>query len=304
MVKIRGCIIKSHPWFKFYPARWLGDPHLRIVGASARGVLIDLMAIAHDGTPYGYVTNGGVALSVREIAQFTHERVTTVQKVVTKLFEGGRIAKTEGGTFYIPSMVRMAKQHEKHVEDGSLGGNPDLVGEVNLEDNLQDNPKDKAEQEQEKEQEQNPDPERGKGDKQPIIGEQKSTDKTKKKESKKEKKVLDMNGEDMVEYFSNRYLIYNKDGISQKKKGATLLKHLISDIGAESVKKRIDWLFDNWKTFRNDRKIESGSPTIGILCGFSDYIGDKIAGRGGKYDPSKRGSQTEYPDDPFNQEKK
>lgn len=289
--------MKEHPWFKFYPARWLGDPHLRILNASAKGVLIDMMAIAHDGVPYGYVTNGGLALTEHEIAKFTHERVTTVQKVVTKLLKGGRIAKTSEGTFYIPSMVRMAEQHKKHVRDGSKGGNPDLMDEVNHPVNPPVNPEVKVEKKREEKEERR----RGGKTGPPQIGAPPTSEKTEKKSSPKQKKVLDWNSPDMLEYFEDRHSVYG--GKKQPKgKSAALLKSLIKDIGAERTKEMVDYLFDNWDHFSRKLKIKSGSPSVAILYGYSTSIHDELEGRG-QYDPSSRGSQQEYPEDPFNQGK-
>jgi len=119
--------MRKHSWFKFNVSRWLGDQHLVLAGSTARGVLIDLMAIAHDGVPYGYVTNGGLPITDTELARSRRERVTTVHRAVLKLIELGRVGRTAEGILYIPAMVRDAEQHQKHVEHGSMGGNPKLL---------------------------------------------------------------------------------------------------------------------------------------------------------------------------------
>jgi len=41
----------DRPWFQFWARDWLDNPDLRKCSVAARGVLADLMALAHDGVP-------------------------------------------------------------------------------------------------------------------------------------------------------------------------------------------------------------------------------------------------------------
>ena len=132
-----------HPWFKFYANHWSGDPHLRLCSLTARGLLIDLMAIAHNGNPYGYVTNGDKALNEQELGRVLSCNWQTVSKALAELELNGRIGRAIGGVIYIPRMVRDGNKTKEYREYGRRGGNPEL--------NLGVNPRDKAEEDKEEE---------------------------------------------------------------------------------------------------------------------------------------------------------
>ena len=51
----RGEILTSRPWLKFYPQDWIGDPKLRACSLAARGLWLEMMALAHEAVPYGHV---------------------------------------------------------------------------------------------------------------------------------------------------------------------------------------------------------------------------------------------------------
>jgi hypothetical protein len=121
--------MKKHPWYKFWATIWLSDPHVKQCKWEHKGLLTDLMAIAHDGTPRGTVTNGGLPLSVKEIAKTFGERVTKAEKLVKRLQELNRIgikSDESGETIYIPSMVLETEQVDRAQQDGLKGGNPNL----------------------------------------------------------------------------------------------------------------------------------------------------------------------------------
>ena len=122
----RECNIKKHPWYKMHASVWLSDIHLKQCKWEGKGLLADLMAMAHHGTPRGYVTNGGLSVSDKEIAKNFGETEKKTKKLMQKLLDTHRIGLTDDGTIYIPSMVRETAQAEKAATDGAKGGNPDL----------------------------------------------------------------------------------------------------------------------------------------------------------------------------------
>ncbi len=48
--------VKRRPWFKFWPADWLGDPKLNFCSWAARGLWIHLLCLMDEGTPRGHLT--------------------------------------------------------------------------------------------------------------------------------------------------------------------------------------------------------------------------------------------------------
>jgi len=119
---------KDRPWLKFYAETWLADPHLRLCDASARGVLIDLMSLAHFGSPYGYVTNGKKALTDKEIPDALRIPWQTWRKSKASLLEHHRLEYDEDrDALFIPRMVRDGVKSDKARMYGLQGGNPALV---------------------------------------------------------------------------------------------------------------------------------------------------------------------------------
>jgi len=116
----------KRPWFKFYAQDWSADPDLRLCSLEAKGLLADLMAMAHAGNPYGYVTNGGKLLNDSEIAKLCGEPQAKVQNILVELLEHTRIGKSESG-YFIPRMVRDGQRHLQQQEFGTLGGNPKIA---------------------------------------------------------------------------------------------------------------------------------------------------------------------------------
>jgi len=120
-------VAKDRPWLMFYPRDWFGDPHLRCCRAASRGVLIDLMCLAHDGTPYGYLINGGKPLTSKEIERALGVPWQTWRACRTELLRKRRL-KYDGRrhAYYVPRMVRDGESRERAIADGSRGGNPKL----------------------------------------------------------------------------------------------------------------------------------------------------------------------------------
>ncbi len=137
--------MKHKPWMKFYCQDWLGDPHLRACSAAERGILMDLVCLAHSGTPYGYLTNGGHSLDVELLSKVLRLRVNSLQTRIQHLLEMGRLGITDDGTYYIPRMVQQAQRDALASKHGKQGGNPALKGT----DNRALKPRDKPEAEAE-----------------------------------------------------------------------------------------------------------------------------------------------------------
>jgi hypothetical protein len=115
-------------WMKFWPADWTRDPALRMCSLAARGLWIELLAVAHEAEPYGHVLVSGRAPSVRQIAAIASSTERDVAKLVKELEEAGVFSRTEAGVIYSRRMVRDNAAREDARQFGKLGGNPRLKG--------------------------------------------------------------------------------------------------------------------------------------------------------------------------------
>jgi hypothetical protein len=116
----------KRPWFKFDADAWFGDPDLRLCSIGAKGLLADLMALAHNGNPYGYITNGNRALEIQDIARLENLDLETLGDLMWELQEHTRIIHDEHG-YGVPRMIRDGQQREQQTMFGAEGGNPAVM---------------------------------------------------------------------------------------------------------------------------------------------------------------------------------
>jgi hypothetical protein len=118
---------KDNKWFKFCASDWIGDPQLRLCTLESKGLLIELMALAHHGTPYGYVNHSGQAITDMEIARLVGEPETKVKICLDELLRKTRLYE-DGNGYYIKRMVEDGNQSDKYRDAGRAGGSPKLLG--------------------------------------------------------------------------------------------------------------------------------------------------------------------------------
>lgn len=136
------------PAFQFYPGDWLRDLALRSCSVPARGLWIDLLALAWDGSPRGYCRVGDRPLSVEEIARLVGSQPRQVRRWIDELVMRGVCSIDADGSLYSRRMLRDEEIRTKRAAGGHLGGNPALMGgaegrkdnrKVGSEDNLGSN---------------------------------------------------------------------------------------------------------------------------------------------------------------------
>ncbi len=115
-------------WMKFWPADWTRDPALRMCSLAARGLWIELLAVAHEAEPYGHLLVSRRAPSVRQIAAIASSPEREVAKLVRELDEAGVFSRTATGVIYSRRMVRDNATREDARALGKLGGNTRLNG--------------------------------------------------------------------------------------------------------------------------------------------------------------------------------
>jgi hypothetical protein len=132
----------THPWMQLYTRDWLDCKELRRCSFQARAILIDLMAIAHEGYPYGCLTDKFGALSAQFLAARCVVSAEDLDVALTELECYGRIQRNDAGVLYVPRMAKDADLRKKRAAGGKKGGNPKLVKpKVNLEGKLEDQPR-------------------------------------------------------------------------------------------------------------------------------------------------------------------
>jgi hypothetical protein len=119
---------------------WAGDPAVRRLSPAARGVWIDLLALASAGTPTGYVTDRkGRPILLDEIARFTNCPVQELPKLIGEIEEKGVGSRDRTGRLFNRRMVREANLAAKRRAAGAVGNKakalnnnktPDLRGQT------------------------------------------------------------------------------------------------------------------------------------------------------------------------------
>lgn len=116
----------DHQWMKFWPQDWQRDPALRACSLAARGLWMEMICIAHDADPYGFVFINGKPATVRQIASIVGIGEKDAAKLLAELEDAGVFSRDEAGSIYSRRMVRDNAVRAKAREFGKGGGNPAL----------------------------------------------------------------------------------------------------------------------------------------------------------------------------------
>jgi hypothetical protein len=116
----------KRPAFMFYPADWRKDPGLRVCSIAARGLWIDMLALMHEGEPYGHLVVNGEPVSEAEIARLVGEPLSVVRRLLAELEARNVFSRTDSGVIYSRRMIRDEHIRDVRAAAGKLGGNPSL----------------------------------------------------------------------------------------------------------------------------------------------------------------------------------
>jgi hypothetical protein len=105
----------------------LGDRALRRCSAPARALWMDMLCLAAQGEPFGYLSDGAEALSDDEIARMTGFTVKHTRKLIDELERRRVLSRDERGRIFSRRMVRDAAELARARERGGKGGNPNLL---------------------------------------------------------------------------------------------------------------------------------------------------------------------------------
>lgn len=113
-------------WAKFYWSDWRSDPALRLCSFAARGLWMDLLCVAAEHDPIGYVAVAGRGLNETDIARMTGGSECEVASLLGELDRNGVFSRDRQGRIYSRRMVRDARKAAQARKNGKLGGNPTL----------------------------------------------------------------------------------------------------------------------------------------------------------------------------------
>lgn len=110
-------------WYsKFVWKDWMGDPDLKRCSKAAKGVLIDLLALAFVCEECGVVASNGKPWSNEDIAHALGGNIQENLDALGELESNGVISRNEAGAIYSRRMVRDSQKRKTMAERGRKGG--------------------------------------------------------------------------------------------------------------------------------------------------------------------------------------
>jgi hypothetical protein len=119
--------VADTPWLKFYPQDWMGEPRLRACSLAARGLWMEMIALAHQATPYGHVLINGNAPDIATLARMVGATESECEALMAELDRNGVFSRTRKGIVYSRRMIKDAKRTAHARNIGKQGGNPKLL---------------------------------------------------------------------------------------------------------------------------------------------------------------------------------
>lgn len=117
----------KRPAFQFYPADWRKDVELRSCSLAARGLWVEIMCIAHECDPYGYLAVNGKPMNANQIAAQAGIGPGQCKKLLAELINNGVARQNEEGFIFSKRMVKDERLRNIRASAGRLGGNPNLL---------------------------------------------------------------------------------------------------------------------------------------------------------------------------------
>jgi len=110
------------PAFQFYPGDWLKNADLARCSKGAKGMWIDMLAIAFDCEERGVFISRGVPWTDQEIAESISGDCALNLLLLKELIDKGVARRDSRGALYSPRMVRDELVRKAHSEAGKQGG--------------------------------------------------------------------------------------------------------------------------------------------------------------------------------------
>lgn len=119
---------RRYPWGKFYFSAWLTNPTVLFSGLRARGLVVDLMALAYCSERPGYLILQGKPMKPEVIARLRGLDVAEVKAALVELGRVDLFARDKRGCWYCPQMVedlgeRETERNKKRNQRGHVPSN-------------------------------------------------------------------------------------------------------------------------------------------------------------------------------------
>jgi hypothetical protein len=102
-------VTAKHRFLKFWPQDWQRDAALRLCSLAARGLWLELLALAHDAEPYGHVTVNGRPPTQKQLAVLVNASTREVGTLIGELESAGVFSRTPENVIF---SRRMVKDHD------------------------------------------------------------------------------------------------------------------------------------------------------------------------------------------------
>jgi hypothetical protein len=132
----------KNPWMKFYPADWRANSELRMCGAAARGVWMEMLCIMHEAEPRGSLLIQGRQVTAKQLSSLSGLPLDEVEKALAELAENHVFGMKKNGVLFSRRMEKEEEKARKNRENGKMGGNPSLYKETEKQQSV--NPQVKA----------------------------------------------------------------------------------------------------------------------------------------------------------------
>lgn len=109
-------------WTKFFWADWLSDANLRRCSPAGRGFWMDMLCIAAQHDPIGYLCVNGEALSTSDMARIAGVSEAEAHALTAELVRNGVCSRDRKGHLYSRRMVRDAQALARAKNTGQIGG--------------------------------------------------------------------------------------------------------------------------------------------------------------------------------------
>jgi hypothetical protein len=107
-------------WTKFYWSNWLGDAKLRSCSIGARGLWIDMLAVAAQSEPVGYIDSQTDIIT--QMSRVSGISKREVERLMGELEVAGVVQCDLRGRIFCPRMVRDNENLQKAISSGRRGG--------------------------------------------------------------------------------------------------------------------------------------------------------------------------------------
>lgn len=111
---------------EFYWKDWTSEKCLRLCSLAARGLWMEMLCVAAEADPPGFVVIGSRPLAAGDLARISGATESEVEILLDELDRHGVFSRDSRNRIYCRRMVRDDKRRKTAQENGKLGGNPRL----------------------------------------------------------------------------------------------------------------------------------------------------------------------------------